>query len=112
MEKPTHMLEREIEAKVCVYARSKGILAYKFNSMNRAAVPDRMFITDEGYVWFCEFKRKRCKPTVAQEREHERLRSMKMTVFVIDSVEDGKLMIDVKGKQDFFLKMFKQNVDY
>lgn len=88
------MLEKEIEKRVCEYARSKGMLALKFNSMNRAAVPDRLFIAKDGVMWFCEFKREGAKPTPAQTREHTRLREMGVTVYVIDNVEDGKLMVD------------------
>ena len=38
------MLEKQIERKVCDYAKNKGLLAYKFTSPARAAVPDRLFI--------------------------------------------------------------------
>jgi hypothetical protein len=89
------VLEKQIEAKVCEYARSKGVLAYKFTSPARAAVPDRMFIRQDGIVWFCEFKAAGKKPTPAQEREHTRLRKHKVNVFVIDNVIEGKTMIDV-----------------
>lgn len=89
------MLEKQIEAKVCDYAKSKGLLAYKFTSPARAAVPDRMFITQDGRVFFCEFKAAGKKPTDAQAREHQRLRQHKVNVFVIDSIDEGKVMIDV-----------------
>ena len=89
------MLEKQIEAKVCDYAKSKGVLAYKFTSPARAAVPDRMFISPVGRVWFCEFKREGQKPTAAQDREHNKLRQQKVNVFVIDNVVEGKTMIDV-----------------
>ena len=89
------MLEKDIESKVCEYARSKGVLAYKFTSPARAAVPDRMFIAPDGRVWFCEFKRGGQKPTPAQEREHAKLRTQKVNVFVIDNVIEGKNMIDL-----------------
>jgi hypothetical protein len=89
------VLEKQIEAQVCAYARNKGVLAYKFTSPARAAVPDRMFIRQDGLVWFCEFKREGQKPTPAQEREHDKLRQHKVNVFVIDNVSEGKTMIDV-----------------
>ena len=89
------MLEKEIEAKVCEYARGKGVLVYKFTSPARAAVPDRLFIRQDGLVWFCEFKAAGKKPTPAQEREHTRLREHKVNVFVIDNVIEGKTMIDL-----------------
>ena len=89
------MLEKQIERSVCDYARTKGVLAYKFTSPARAAVPDRLFITPNGTVFFCEFKADGKKPTPAQEREHHRLREQKVTVFVIDNVTEGKTMIDL-----------------
>jgi hypothetical protein len=89
------MLEKQIEAKVCDYAKSKGVLAYKFTSPARSAVPDRLFIAPDGRVWFCEFKRTGEKPTAAQDREHQRLRAQKVNVFVVDSVDAGKAMIDL-----------------
>lgn len=91
----TKLLEKDIEARVCEYARSKSVLAYKFTSPARAAVPDRLFIAPDGRVWFCEFKREGQKPTSAQDREHTRLRQQKVNVFVIDNVIEGKNMIDV-----------------
>lgn len=89
------MLEKEIEKKVCDYAKSRGVLAYKFTSPARAAVPDRLFVAPGGRIWFCEFKRGGAKPTAPQEREHNRLRMQGCMVFVIDSVEDGKAMVDL-----------------
>ena len=89
------MLEKEIEAKVCEYAKQLNVLVYKFTSPNRMAVPDRMLIRPDGHIWFVEFKREGAKPTPAQEREHHRLRQHKVSVFVIDNVEEGKLMIDL-----------------
>jgi hypothetical protein len=90
------MLERDIEKKVCDYAKDRGCLVYKFTSPARAAVPDRLFIGPTGYMWFVEFKQGGKKPTPAQEREHHRLREKTVEVWVIDSVESGKLMIDEK----------------
>ena len=87
------MLEKQIEKSVCEYARGKGALALKFNSMARAAVPDRLFVY-RGNMWFCEFKREGQKPTPAQEREHARLREHSIHVYVIDNVEDGCWMVD------------------
>ena len=89
------MLEKYIEAEVCEYAKKKGLLAYKFTSPARAAVPDRMFITQDGRVFFSEFKAEGKKPTPAQTREHQRLRQSKVNVFVIDNIPEGKVMIDV-----------------
>lgn len=87
------MLEKQIETKVCDYAKTKGMMVYKFTSPARAAVPDRLFIYN-GSVFFIEFKRGGQKPTPAQEREHHRLRQHKVSVFVIDNVDEGMAMVD------------------
>ena len=89
------VLEKQIEAKVCEYAKTKNVLVYKFTSPARAAVPDRLFIRADGRMWFCEFKRGGQKPTPAQEREHHRLRQQAINVFVVDSVDAGKECIDL-----------------
>lgn len=92
------MLEKQIEKVVCEYAKSLGILTYKFTSPGRAAVPDRLFISPTGKIMFIEFKREGQKPTPAQAREHERLRGHGCMVFVIDSVVTGKLIADAVSR--------------
>ncbi len=87
-------LEKTIEGRVCDYAKSRGCLVYKFTSPQRAAVPDRLMITPTGVVFFVEFKRAGKVPTVAQMREHVRLKNYNVQVFVVDSVNSGKAMID------------------
>lgn len=89
------MLEKDIESRVCKYARSKGMVAYKFNSAARAAVPDRLMMCPDGRMFFIEFKRSGQKPTPAQQREHALIRDHNALVFVVDNVEDGKCLIDV-----------------
>ena len=91
---PKRVLEKDIEREVCSYARSKGWLTYKFSSPNRAAVPDRLFILPEGDVIFVEFKRSGEVPTPAQLREHGRLTGQHCTVWVIDTITEGKKMVD------------------
>jgi hypothetical protein len=89
-----NLLEKQIERSVCEYAKSIGFLVYKFTSPERAAVPDRLFITPKGVVFFTEFKREGAKVTPPQDREHERLRAQGVTVFVVDSVEKGRTAVD------------------
>ena len=92
------MLEKQIETKVCDYAKERGLLVYKFTSPNRMAVPDRMFIRPDGVVFFIEFKREGMKPTPAQDREHHRLRGHMINVFGVDDVTTGKWVIDTFGR--------------
>ena len=88
------MLEKEIEKKVCDYAKSRGLLVYKFTSPNRRAVPDRLFIVPMGNIFFVEFKSAGNKPTPPQEREHYRLASHGARVYWTDNVEQGIAIIN------------------
>ena len=87
------MLEKDIEKKVCEYAKTQRLLVYKFTSPNRAAVPDRLFITSAGVVFLIEFKAPGKTATQPQQREHERLRAYGVKVFVVDDVTMGKMII-------------------
>jgi c-di-GMP-binding flagellar brake protein YcgR len=91
------MLEKQIESKVCKYARDKGYLVYKFTSPQRRSVPDRIFISPRGVVFFIEFKRKGGKLTKGQEAEIERMAQNNAVVFVVDNVEQGYEAIRVMG---------------
>ena len=91
-------LERDIEKAVCDYAKLPEhgpMLVYKFTSPSRRSVPDRMFITITGKVFFCEFKRKGEQLTPAQAREHQRLKEQNVIVYVIDSIVDGKMLVEL-----------------
>lgn len=87
-------LEKDIEKRVCDFAKSKGMLVYKFTSPSRRSVPDRLFITPSGVVWFIEFKRAGCKPTPSQEVEIGKIRVMGVKVFVVDNVAAGKQVVE------------------
>lgn len=86
-------LEKEIEKRVCDYAKSLGMLCYKFTSPARRSVPDRMLITKAGVVFFIEFKRKGQKPTASQEVEIAKIRAQGVKCFVVDNVGDGKRIV-------------------
>jgi len=92
------MLEKQIERKVCDHAKAQGMLVYKFSSPNKSAVPDRLFVTRVGTIFFIEFKRGGEEPTPAQKREHERLRGNNAMVYVVDNVDTGKFVIDLMVK--------------
>ena len=89
-------LEKDIEAKVIEHAKKRGCLVYKFTSPARRSVPDRMFINPDGQVWFIEFKRLGCTPTPAQAVEIAKIRAMNVVVHVVDSVEQGKRVVELE----------------
>lgn len=86
-------LEKDIEKDVCKYARSVRMLVYKFTSPACCSVPDRMFITKSGVVFFIEFKRKGQKPSPAQNVEIAKIRAQGVKCFVVDNVADGKQIL-------------------
>lgn len=88
------MLEREIEKRVKEYARTKGWLAYKFTSPGHIGVPDGLFISPKGVVLFMEFKQTGKRPTAMQQREIDRINQHGVLALVVDSVEQGKRLID------------------
>ena len=95
----TALSERAIEKAVCLHATRQDFAPYKFTSPGRRSVPDRVFFGREGSMFFIEFKRKGAKPTVLQLREHEKLKARGFRVYVCDSVDDGKLIIDFEKEQ-------------
>lgn len=88
------MLEKQIEKAVCDYAKTKGMLVYKFSSPGHASVPDRMFILPNGRMFMIEFKSAVGKVTPAQQREHDRLRGHCVPTHVANGIEVGRNVID------------------
>ena len=87
-------LEKDIEKKVVDFAKAKGCIVYKFTSPSRRSVPDRLFISPKGIVFFMELKRKGQKPTPSQAVEIDKIRRQGVSVFVIDNVDLGKAMVE------------------
>jgi len=95
-------LEKEIEKKVCDYAKSKGCYVRKFVSPNNRSVPDRIIIAPGGVVGFLELKRGGQKPTKAQEVEINLLQNIGANVECCDNVEAGKKFVDYLVKKGEF----------
>jgi len=94
MSKPPAPLEKEIEKKICDYAKSKGCYVRKFTSPNNRSVPDRLIIAPGGAVGFLEVKRGGEKPTKAQEHEMELLKKQGCNVAWCDNVHGGRQFVD------------------
>lgn len=92
-------LEKDIESKVCAYAKAAGCLCYKFTSPSRRSVPDRLFIAPGGEVFFIEFKRLGQKPTAAQGVEIGKIKRQGVPVCVTDTVAGGKVMVDAMTRK-------------
>lgn len=93
-------LEKEIETKVCAYAKKLGVIHYKFTSPAKRSVPDRVFVLPGGRVFWIEFKRKGEMPRSAQAIEIAKLRQQGATVYIVNDVENGKRVIEREKSGD------------
>ena len=94
-------LEKDIERKVCDYAKKLGCYTRKYTSPAQRGVPDRIIIAPGGAVGFLELKRPGNKPTPLQLKEMRTLTEVGCTVDWVDNVEAGKAFVDglvAKGK--------------
>ncbi|EKN5157281.1 VRR-NUC domain-containing protein [Yersinia enterocolitica] len=81
----TYIREDSIEDHLVKEVKKAGGIAYKFISPGRRSVPDRLVLLPGGKVIFVECKAPGGKPTTAQLREHNKLRTLGFTVCVLDS---------------------------
>ena len=90
--------ESKIEKAVCEYAKSKKVLTYKFLSTING-VPDRIFISPNGNVFFTEFKSPIGQVSPIQNYIIKKMRTNKASVYIVDNIEKGKSIIDENIKK-------------
>lgn len=88
------MLEKDIESRVCGYARTFGVLTRKYTSPAHRSVPDRLFLFPGGLTVFIEFKQKGKQLTKPQHRECRKLIDLGHKVYLVDNVDGGKQLVD------------------
>lgn len=86
--------ESKIEKAVKKYAKSKGCYVRKFKSPSQRGVPDSLFISTTGRVFFIEFKAPGEEPTDLQARELREINSRLGNGHWTDSVPGGKAIVD------------------
>lgn len=101
--KKEHKTGTEIEQDVCDYARKAyGMLTFKFNSMGRRGVPDRILITQQGLIMFIEFKATDEEPTTPQLRTIAKLVDYNCEAAWCNDVEKGKALVDLISDADAY----------
>ena len=94
------MKEKQIESKIVKKAKELGFLTYKFSSPSNRGVPDRIFISPHGEVFFIEFMSAKGKLTKLQEKVIKDIGEYGVGVFIINSVEVGlQILIIMKGDE-------------
>jgi hypothetical protein len=81
------VLEKDLEKKIVIKAKKLGYLTYKFASPSNRGVPDRIFISETGKLFFMEFKSKKGKLNQLQILKISELRAKKQSVFVVNDEE-------------------------
>lgn len=81
--------EAKIERAVCLWAKSQGILSFKFTSPAHRGVPDRIFF-HKGKTALIEFKAPEGKLSALQEDVIAQLREQGATVGVFRETEAAK----------------------
>lgn len=92
------VLERSIQTPVIAYARKKlGLRCDKLSAgslYQASGLPDYIIWLRGGRPILIEFKRPGGKPTPLQLTTHKQLKELGYEVYVIDSVEEGKRLLD------------------
>jgi len=90
----TKAKEKDIESDIVKYAKTRGVLSYKFVSPNTRGVPDRIFLFD-GRAMFMEVKRA-VGGVVShqQETQIQFLNQAGCPAYVVSSVDAGTIFID------------------
>ena len=88
------MRERTVEQKLARAVRQSGGLALKFISPGFNGVPDRLLLFMGSQVAFCEVKAPGQKPRPLQVHRMEQLRALGFRVYVVDSEEGIREMLE------------------
>jgi len=88
------MRESHVEQTVNAFARNQGWYAWKFASPAQRGAPDMIYFRD-GECLMIEFKAPGGKPTPYQHAIHKRFKEHGFHVYVIDNIDQGKLLFAV-----------------
>ena len=86
--------EKQTERHLCRMVKALGGACYKWVSPGCSGVPDRIVVRPDGDVFFVELKSEGEKPTKLQRKRHNELRAKRCRVYVIDTKEKAKEVLD------------------
>lgn len=93
------MLESIIEKYLVSEVKKQGGTAYKFVSPGHAGVPDRLCLLPNGTLFFVELKATGKTMRPLQDRQIERIRTYGQRVYVADSREKIKEILELEGRR-------------
>lgn len=87
--------ETSVEDQGNAYAKERGVWQRKFKSANNRGLPDRIYITKDGVVFFIEYKRRGKSARVQQKLVIDEMKDdYNAKVFVTDQLDEAKRIID------------------
>ena len=88
-------LEKDIQRKIKDYAQSLAVVVRKLNIDGEIGWPD-LICMYRGVTWYIEVKRLGEQTRRSQIRIHQLIKKTGHDVFVVDTVSDGKLVVDIQ----------------
>lgn len=85
--------EVDVESKACDYAKALGCWHTKFKSSQNRGLPDRIFITPDGVVFFIEFKAPKKSARKLQKLVIDDMIAKNAKAFVTNNLEEAKRII-------------------
>ena len=89
-------LEKDLQTACVRYARGRGWFARRYKGPGRRAHPD-YFFAHRGQALWVEFKLPGNEPTDLQWAEIREMQSHRLTVLVIDDIDDFKAILAVSS---------------
>ena len=86
--------EKKVEKALVRMLWNLGCESSKFVSPNCRGVPDRLFITEEGRVFFAELKTIKGRLSSLQEIQIKKLKELKQEVYVIYGMEGVRKFVE------------------
>lgn len=90
------MNESVLELKIKKAAKERGILSFKFVSPGQKGVPDRLFITKGGYVFFMELKSTKGKLSELQDAVIKTMVIHNADVSIVRDLETGINILEAR----------------
>ena len=88
------MREKTIEQYFVAEVKKRGGMALKVNSSSMRGLPDRLVLLPQGRLFFAEIKTTGKGARALQKFTHKKLRALGFEVYVIDSKEQGKEILE------------------
>ena len=92
--KSKEITEKDIEAKFCKFASSKGCKAVKLVMLSLRGFPDRTIFCPKGRILFIEFKRKNKTQTALQIKVQRWIEKFGFEYYICDEMGQAEIILE------------------